>query len=118
MTALHRFGVLKLLVLGASRQIVAGRHRESIRNQVGAAQNQDDARSQVRANYPGDDREGGHRAIDAAIDPISQIALLGAGREPLVNGLSGMFVFHARQGAEQLRVLRLPTVRGITQASF
>jgi hypothetical protein len=68
---------------------------EAVSDQIGAAQDQDDARGKMSANDSGDEREGGNSAVDAAVDPISQVALLRPRRESLMNSLSGMLVFHA-----------------------
>jgi len=94
MAALNRFSVVELLVLRSSSQIVARGHRETVRNQIGAAEDQDDARQQVSPNDSRDDRECGHGAVDAAIDPIPEIAVGRSGRKSSADGLVGVLVFH------------------------
>jgi hypothetical protein len=59
--------------VGAGAGEVAGRHRKTVGDQVGAAEDQDDPRIEARPDRAGDDRERRHGPIDAAVDPIAQI---------------------------------------------
>ena len=70
MAALDGFRLVKFLVFRSSRQIVARRHRESVGQQIGAAEDQDDAERQVRAHDSSDNGEHRYGAVNAAIDPI------------------------------------------------
>jgi hypothetical protein len=47
----HRFGVVEFLALRSSSQVVGRRHRKAVGNEIGAAQDQDDARRQVSADH-------------------------------------------------------------------
>jgi hypothetical protein len=82
MPLLHgaQFRVLVAFGLGAAE--VAGRHREPVADEVGRTQDENDPRREVCPDDAGDDREGGDGAIDAAIDPVPEIADGRAGREP------------------------------------
>jgi len=94
MAALNRFSVVEFLMLRSSSQIVARRHREAIRNQIGATEDQNDAWRQVSPNDARDERKCRHGAIDAAVYPIPEITVVGSGRESLVDGLAGVLVLH------------------------
>ncbi len=78
------------------------RHREAVRNQIGAAEDQDDAWGQMSADHSSDNGERRHSAVNAAIDPISEVALLRCLRESQADGLSSVFVFHVSNAQKQL----------------
>ena len=66
---------VNLLIFGAGSQVIAGRHAEAVADQIGDAEDHDNARCEPRAGDPGDDCESGHRAIDTAIDRVFQVTL-------------------------------------------
>jgi hypothetical protein len=91
---LDRAQVRLLLVLGLGPAVVARGHREAVGDQIGDAENQDHPARQLGADHPGDDREGGDRAVDAAVDPVAQIAERRRAREPPRDRPLRVLVFH------------------------
>ena len=74
MPFLHVAHLRIFLDLGLGAGIVGGGHREAIGEQIGGAQDQQGLGRKLGAGDAGHHRKGGHRAVDAAIDPVAQIA--------------------------------------------
>ena len=82
MPLLHAAHLLIFLDLGLGAGIVGGGHREAVGEQIGGAQDQQGLGRKLGADDAGHHREGGHRAVDAAIDPVAQIADMRPALEP------------------------------------
>jgi hypothetical protein len=74
MSFLHVADLRIFLDLGLGAGIVGGGHREAIGEQIGGAQDQQGLGRKLGAGDAGHHRKCGHRAVDAAIDPVAQIA--------------------------------------------
>ena len=62
-------------MLGFGAQIVAGRHRETVGEEVRKTESQDDPLRELRTRDAADDRESRYRSLDAAVDPITKIVM-------------------------------------------
>jgi hypothetical protein len=65
---------LTLLRLGSRAKVVARRHAEPVGDEVRDADDDHDARAQVRSLDTGHDRGGRDGAVDRAVDEVAQIA--------------------------------------------
>ena len=74
MPLLHPAHLLVFLDLGLGPGIVGGGHGEAVGEQIGGAEDEQGLGGKLRADHPCHHGEGGHRAVDTAIDPIAQIA--------------------------------------------
>ena len=54
------------------------------------------ARRQVSADDAGNDGKGGYRSVDAAVDPIPEVALTRLGGKPLAYGFVRVLMLQAR----------------------
>ena len=70
---LHVAHMLIFLDLGPGARIVRGRHGEAVGEDIGHAENEQGLGGKRRSDHAGDHGEGGHRAVDAAINPIAQV---------------------------------------------
>ena len=78
MALLHAPETLMIVTFRLRGRVVAGGHGEAVGEQVGSAQNEDDACGQIGADHASDNGEGGHRTVDAAVDPVPKITGLRA----------------------------------------
>jgi hypothetical protein len=93
--ALDRLRVAKLVVLRPGGQVVARRHGEPVGHEIGDAEDQDDARRELGPDDAGHDRERRDRAVDAAVDEVTEVAVVGAGGEARADCLVRVLVFQA-----------------------
>ena len=70
---LHAAHLLIFLDLGLGAGEIGGRHRKTVGDEIGGAEDQKRPGREIGADHAGNHGEGGHRAVDAAIDPVAQI---------------------------------------------
>jgi len=83
MTLFHEAHMLIFLGLGLTPGIIGGGHGETVREEIGRTQDEQSLGGEVGADHSSHDRKGRHRAVNAAIDPIAQIARLRPFREAM-----------------------------------
>ena len=83
MALLHVAHMLIFFDLGLGAGVIGGGHGEAVGEEIGHAKNEQGFGGKRRSDHAGDHGEGGHRAVDAAIDPIAQITDARSLLEPL-----------------------------------
>ena len=96
MTLLHVAELLVFVLLSLGAGEIGGGHGESVGEQVGDAEDDHHGRGKAGADNARHDGEGGDRAVDAAIDPVPQIADVRAVAQALGDRAGGMAVFETR----------------------
>ena len=71
---LHVAHMLVFLDLGSGAGEIGGGHGEAVGKKIGHAENEQRLGGKRRSGHACDHGEGGHGAVDAAIDPVAQIA--------------------------------------------
>ena len=108
MTLLHVAQLCVLVVLGFGACEVGSGHGEAIGEEVGEAENDHDTRRQIGADDARHDGEGGDGPVDAAIDPITEVADMRAVVEALGDLTGRVAVFKPlRQNSFLPMALRL-----------
>jgi hypothetical protein len=97
MAFLHVAELLILVVFRLGARVVTGRHGEAVRQEIGQPKNDHDRGRQLGANDARHDGEGGDGAVDAAIDPVAQIADAGPVAEPFGDRAGRVTVLQPRQ---------------------
>ena len=98
MAKLHLPQALIVVALGLDARIVRGGHGEPVSKKVRRAKNEDDLRRQVRARNARDHSERRHRAVNAAKNPVAQIARLRPLVEAIGDIVGGVAVFEVLRG--------------------